>query len=150
MQQIMTIYREYKQLPQLIDLGESTKAYNLKNEQIFLKDPTIRNLLQLILRDDNISNFSAERFLARLLVLELKETKNDKVTLLKQPRVVAFEDLKEGDIYLENFSNIFVFFSYTESALVDFSTSKIEEKFKYTLKDVSRESNIFLLGKIDL
>ncbi len=150
MQKLMNIYNEYKQLPKLIDLCESVIEDNLKNEQNFLNYPTINNLKSLILNDLRLSDFSAERFLARLLVLELTEQKNDKVTLLEQPQVVAFEDLKEGDIYLEDFSNIFVFFSYTQSAVVDFSNSLIEEKFDFTINDISRESNIFLLGKIDL
>lgn len=150
MQELMSIYQEYKQLPHLIDLGEVVKEENLKNENNFLNEPTIKNLITLIFLDETISNFCAERFLGRLLLLQLQQTKSDKITLFKQPKIVAFEDLKEGDIYLEDFSNIFVFFSYKESALVDFSNSKIEEKFEYTINDVSRESNIFLLGKIDL
>lgn len=150
MQKLMNIYNEYKKLPKLIDLCESVIEDNLKNEQTFLQNPTLKNLKSLILNDLHLSNFSAERFLARLLVLELTEQKNDKVTLLEQPQVVAFEDLKEGDIYLEDFSNIFVFFNYTQSAVVNFSNSLIEEKFDFTINDISRESNIFLLGKIDL
>jgi len=146
MQELMNIYREYKQIPHLIDLGEGVKEDNLKNEKTFLNEPTIQNLIDLILLDDNISDFCAERFLARLLLLELQQTKSDKVTLLKQPKIVAFEDLKEGDIYLEDFSNILVFISYTESAIVSFSNSKIE----YTAQTVSTESHIFVLGKFDL
>ncbi len=150
MQELINIYPEYKQLPHLIDLGEGVKEDNLKNEQTFLNEPTIKNLIELIEYDLTISHFCAERFLGRLLLLKLQQIKSDKVTLLKQPQIVAFEDLKEGDIYLEDFSNILLFISYTESALLDFSTSVIEEKFKYTIEDVSRESNIYVLGKFDL